>query len=160
MKATKPNYYIMPQSSVKDNTLTVWYEVKPNNEKKHLRMHDEDINYIHHWLSRFVMDVSQKQYIYPELYEVATHSDKDMPRSSYEKKEYNSMLSYASGIVGNRLRNPSEDYTKKQLRYITKLFNIICNAYDTVFTRKDLGYDIVSGVLNDKPYKIKFKEVK
>ena len=160
MKATKPNYYIMPQSTVKDNTLTVWYEVKPNNEKKHLRMHDEDINYIHHWLSRFVMDVSAKQFINPRLHEGMSRSDSDMPRSSYEKQDYNSMLSYASGIVGNRLRNPSEDYTKKQLQYITKLFNIICNAYDTVFNRKDLGYDIVTGVLNDKPYMIKFKEVK
>ena len=150
----------MPQSTVKDNTLTVWYEVKPNNEKKHLRMHDEDITYIHHWLSRFVMDVSAKQFINPQLHEGMSRSDSDMPRSSYEKQEYNSMLSYASGIVGNRLRNPSEDYTKKQLQYITKLFNIICNAYDTVFNRKDLGYDIVTGVLNDKPYMIKFKEVK
>ena len=160
MASSKPNYYILPQSTVDGNTLTVWYEVKPNNPKEHLRMWDEDIAYIHHWLSRFVMDVSAKQFLNPDLYELGTESDGEMPRSSYEKKKHNSMLSYASGIVGNRLRNPSEDYTKKQLIYITRLFNSIYNAYDIVFTKKDLGYDIVSGVSNVKPLLIKFKEVK
>ena len=160
MKSRKPNYYIIPQSTVKNSTMIVWYEVKANNEKKHLTMHDEDIEYIHHWLSRFVMDISQKQFIHPELYNIATTSDKEMPKSSYENKHHNSMLSYASGIVGNRLRNPSEDYTKKQLIYITRLFNIICNAYDSVFTKQDLGYDIVTKAYNDKPLRIKFKEVK
>ena len=160
MKNRKANYYVHPQASVKNNTMSVWYEVKPNNDKKHLRMHDEDITYIHHWLSRFVMDVTQKQFLYPALYEVATVPDTDMPKSSYANKHHNSMLSYASGMVGNRLRNPSEDYTKKQLIYITRLFNIICNAYDTVFTKQDLGYDIETSKYNDKPLMIKFKEVK
>jgi len=160
MKNRKANYYIIPQSTVKNNVLTVWYEVKANNEKKHITMHDEDITYIHHWLSRFVMDVSQKQFLYPELYRVATESDKDMPKSSYADKRHNSMLSYASGVVGNRLRNPTEDYTKKQLIYITRLFNIICNAYNTVFSKQDLGYNLHTSEYNDKPYMIKFKEVK
>jgi len=160
MASSKPNYYILPQSTVDGNTLTVWYEVKANNEKKHLRMWDEDITYIHHWLSRFVMDASAKQFLYPELYEVATKSDKEMPKSSYENKHHNSMLSYASGIVGNRLRNPSEDYTKKQLVYLTRLFNIIYNVYDGVLTKKDLGYNLNTKQYNEKPLKIKFKEVK
>tara|TARA_R110002153_G_scaffold3020_1_gene14322 strand:+ start:1507 stop:1980 length:474 start_codon:yes stop_codon:yes gene_type:complete len=155
------DYYIVPQSTIADNTLTVWYEVKPNNEKKHLRMHDEDINYIHHWLSRFVMDVSAKQIINPSLYMDATCSTNDMPRAGYEGKDYNSIVSYASGIVGNRLRNPSEDYTKKQLQYISKLFNMICFAYSgAVFNDKDLGYNLVTKAYNDKPMKLKFKEVK
>ena len=55
---------------------------------------------------------------------MCTIPSKEMPKSTYAGS-YNSVLSYASGIVGNKLRNPSEDYTKKQLRYIKKLFDII-----------------------------------
>ena len=159
MKSRNPNYYIIPQSTIKDNTLTVWYEVKANNEKKHVTMHDEDIDYIHHWLSRFVMDVSAKQIINPGLYTDVTNRTNKMPRSGY-KDEHNSIVSYASGIVGNRLRNPSEDYTKKQLPYIDKLFTMICVAYDTVFDNKDLGYNLVTKAYNEKPMKLFFKEVK
>jgi hypothetical protein len=159
MKGHKANYYIIPQSTVNNNVLTIWYEVKANNEKKHLNMHDEDIAYIHHWLSRFVMDVSQKQFLDKSLYNMCTVPSKEMPKSTYAGS-YNSVLSYASGIVGNRLRNPSEDYTKKQLRYIKKLFDIICVAYDYNFSKQDLGYDLHTKQYNEKPFEIKFKEVK
>ena len=160
MSMSKPNYYIMPQSTVKDNTKTIWYEVKPNNEKKHLRMHLEDIDYIQYWLCRFTTDISAKQLINPNFYALMTTQSNEMPRSSYEKKEYNSVLSYASGLVSNRLRNPSEDYTKKQLLYIKRIFELISVTYEHTFIKKDLGYDIVTGVLNEKPLMIKFKEVK
>ena len=159
MALSKIHSSIVPEASIKGNTITVWYEVKPNNAKKHLRMHNDDITYIHHWLSRFVMDVSQKQFINPKLYTMCTAPSKEMPKSSYAGS-YNSVLSYASGIVGNRLRNPSEDYTKKQLRYISKMFDIICTAYDYSFTKQDLGYDLETRRNNDKPLRIKFKEVK
>ena len=101
MKGHKANYYIIPESTVENNTvLTIWYEVKANNEKKHLNMHDEDIAYIHHWLSRFVMDVSQKQFIDKESIQImCTEPNKEMPKSKYAGS-YNSVLSYASGIVG------------------------------------------------------------
>ena len=124
MAHSKIHSSIIPTATVKGNTLTVWYEVKPNNEKKHLRMHEDEIAYIHHWISRFVMDVSQKQFLDKNLYQMCTIPSKEMPKSTYAGS-YNSVLSYASGIVGNKLRNPSEDYTKKQLRYIKKLFDII-----------------------------------
>lgn len=159
MALSKIHSSIIPEASIKGNTITVWYEVKPNNAKKHLRMHNDDITYIHHWLSRFVMDVSQKQFLNPTLYTMCTAPSKEMPKSSYAGS-YNSVLSYASGIVGNRLRNPSEDYTKKQLRYISKMFDIICTAYDYSFTKQDLGYDLETRRNNDKPLRIKFKEVK
>lgn len=159
MGHSKIHSSIIPEASEHNDTLTVWYEVKANNEKKHLRMHDEDIMYIHHWLSRFVMDVSQKQFLNPSLYTMCTAPSKEMPKSTYTKSN-NSVLSYASGIVGNRLRNPSEDYTKKQLRYISKMFDIICTAYDYSFTKQDLGYDLHTKQYNDKPLRLKFKEVK
>ena len=122
-------------------------------------MHDHEIQYIHHWLSRFVMDVSQKQFIDPSLYTMCTTPSKEMPPSKYAGS-YNSVLSYASGLVGNRMRNPSEDYTKKQLRYIVKMFDIICTAYDYSFNKQDLGYDLHTKQYNEKPLKVKFKEVK
>ena len=160
MKSHKPNYYIMPQSKIVGNTLEIWYEVKPNNPKEHLRMHDEDVNYIHGWLNRFTTDISAKQLLDTPFYNLMTTPTKEMPRSSYEKKEDNSVLSYASGLVSNRLRNPSEDYTKKQLLYIKRIFELISVTYEHTFLKKDLGYDIVTGVLNEKPLMIKFKEVK
>jgi len=159
MATSKIHSSIIPTATVKGNTVTVWYEVKPNNEKKHLRMHQEDIEYIHHWLSRFVMDVSQKQFLDKSLYSMCTTPSKEMPKSTYAGS-YNSVLSYASGVVGNRLRNPSEDYTKKQLRYISKMFDIITTAYDYTFTKQDLGYDLESKQYNDKPLRLRFKEVK
>lgn len=159
MATSKIHSSIIPTATVKGNTLTVWYEVKPNNEKKHLRMHEDEIAYIHHWLSRFVMDVSQKQFLDKNLYQMCTIPSKEMPKSTYAGS-YNSVLSYASGIVGNKLRNPSEDYTKKQLRYIKKLFDIICVAYDYNFSKQDLGYDYDTKKYNAKPLRIRFKEVK
>lgn len=159
MARSKIHSSIIPEAIERAGTLTIHYEVKPNNEKKHLRMHEQEIQYIHHWLSRFVMDVSQKQFIDPQLYTMCTTPSKEMPKSAYAGS-YNSVLSYASGIVGNRLRNTSEDYTKKQLRYITKLMDIVGTAYDYSFNKQDLGYNIDSREYNDKPMRIKFKEVK
>ena len=159
MAHSKIHHTIIPESTVRGNTLTVWYEVKPNNKKKHLVMHEDDIDYIMHWLSRFVMDVSQKQFIDKALYNLCVTPNKEMPPSKYAGS-YNSVLSYASGLVGNRLRNTSEDFTKKQLRYIKKLFEIICVAYDYSFSKQDLGYDLNSKQYNQKPMQIAFKEVK
>ena len=160
MSMSKPNYYIMPQSTVKDNTKTIWYEVKPNNPKKHLRMHLEDIDYIHHWLNRFTVDVSAKQFLNPTLYNAGRIETKELGNSKYKNKELNSILSYASGLVCNRLRNPSQDYTKTQLVPIEKLFHMICHAYDNAFDQDDLGYDIVTKAPNEPPKYVCFKEVK
>jgi len=161
MKTIKEDYTRHPLGVIQDDTMTIQYDIKTGNAgliKHHVHIPDEDIRYIHHWLSRFVMDVSAKQFINPQLHEGMTMSDKDMPKSGYTNS-YNSIISYASGIVGNRLRNPSQDYTKKQLKHIQKLFNTIYNCHNTnaVFNKQDLGYDLKTDIDNEKPYRIKFK---
>ena len=160
MKSRSSNYYTHPPSTETDTTKTIWYEVKPNNPKKHLRMHDEDINYIHHWLNRFVVDVSAKQFLNPTLYNGGRIVTKELGNSKYKNKELNSILSYASGLVCNRLRNPSQDYTKTQLVPIEKLFHMICHSYDNAFDQDDLGYDIVTKEPNEPPKYVNFKEIK
>ena len=161
MKGHNPNYYIIPQTTIDGDTKTVWYDLKQDTKNKgHVTLHDDDIDYINFWLCRFVVDVSAKQFLDPQLYQFGTKQQNKTATSAYGKKESNSIISQASGLVGNRLRNPSQDYTKKQLQFITKCFNIICDAYDLAFNEKDLGYDYHSKQPNKKPLKIKFKEVK
>ena len=157
--ASKLDYIRHPASKIQGNTKIIYYDIKPGNDKKHLVMHDEDLAYIHHWLTRFIVDVTAKQFLAPDLYNAGTVKTMELGSSNYNG-EINSILSYASGIVGNRLRNPSQDYTKAQLIPLEKLFNMICHAYDTVFTRQDLGYDLKTGIDNDKPYRIKFEILK
>tara|TARA_R110002074_G_C12343889_1_gene649062 strand:+ start:344 stop:820 length:477 start_codon:yes stop_codon:yes gene_type:complete len=151
---TKPDYIRHLQSEIQGDTKIIYYDIKPN--KDYLIMHDEDIAYIHHWLTRFVVDVTAKQFLAPDLYNAGIVKTIELGTSNYNN-ETNSILSYASGIVGNRLRNPSQDYTKPQLVPLQKLFNTIYYAYDTVFTKQDLGYDLKTDIDNDKPYRIKFK---
>ena len=161
MKGHNPNYYIIPQSTIDGDTKTVWYDLKQDTKNKgHITLHDDDIDYINFWLCRFVTDVSAKQFLDPDLYKGMALQDKKTATSGYKNKESNSILSEASGLVSNRLRNPSEDYTKKQLLYIKRIFELISVTYEHTFLKKDLGYDIVTGVLNEKPLMIKFKEVK
>ena len=154
---TKPDYIRHPPAEIQGNTMFIHYDIKPNND--YLIMHDEDIAYIHHWITRFIVDVTAKQFLAPDLYNAGREQTKELGSSNYNG-EINSILSYASGIVGNKLRNPSQDYTKAQLIPIEKLFSMICHAYDTVFTRQDLGYDLKTGIDNDKPYRIKFEILK
>ena len=159
LMASKLDYIRHPASKIKGDTKIINYDIKPGNEKKHLIMHDEDLAYIHHWLTRFIVDVTAKQFLAPDLYNAGTVKTMELGSSNYNG-EINSILSYASGIVGNKLRNPSQDYTKAQLEPLERLFNTIYYAYDTVFTKQDLGYDLKTGIDNDKPYRIKFELLK
>jgi|TARA_R110001606_G_C14904204_1_gene594417 hypothetical protein len=161
MKGHNPNYYIIPQSTIDGDTKTVWYDLKQDTKNKgHITLHDDDIDYINFWLCRFVTDVSAKQFLDPDLYKGMALQDKKTATSGYKNKESNSILSEASGLVSNRLRNPSQDYTKKQLPFIVQTFIMIFNIYNDRFSAKDLGYDYHSKQPNKKPLMIKFKEVK
>ena len=155
--ASNLDYTRHPPSKIIGDTKIIYYDIKSSND--YLVMHDEDLAYIHHWLTRLVIDVTAKQFLAPDLYSAGTEKTIELGSSNYNG-EINSILSYASGIVGNKFRNLSQDYTKAQLVPIQKLFNTIYHLYDTVFTKQDLGYDLKTGIDNDKPYRIQFELLK
>lgn len=162
MKSKKIHHTIIPHSEVRSNTLHMYYQVKPGNEKKHIRMHPQDEQYIIHWLTRFTVDCAQKQFLDKELFRMVTKSEyKELMRSGVDRKTPNSLLSAAAGLVSNQYRNPSEDFTQKQLKWITKLFSVIHFAYSEggVFTDQDLGYDFNTNKINERPLGVKFTEV-
>ena len=74
--------------------------------------------------------------------------------------EYNSIETFASGVAGNNLRNPHEDFGKAQLKYIENTFNAIYWAYSEVGPMgAEIGYSHLNrNKLNERPLKIKFKE--
>ena len=159
MKKVQRDYTRHPESEINGDTKTIQYDLMPGHAGKqgYIYMHEEDVLYIHYWLNRLVVDITAKQFLAPELFEYGTRQRPRFSRSTYSKS-VNSMLSYASGLVCNRLRNPEEDFSKNQLQYITKLFDFIHKSYDgNVFTEQDLGYNHITKEVNEKPFKIKFK---
>ena len=139
---------------------TVHYIVKPGNAKKHVVMRNEDLDYIYHWLGRMLADSASKQNIEPDIFQMATKFTKKLPTSTLEKTG-NSLMSYIGGLLSNRYRNPSQDFTKGQLQYIEFCFDAIYFAYgeNGEFDEKDLGYDIRTGIANEPPQRVTFKEV-
>lgn len=156
---TRIHHSIIPESEAGEHILTVYYQVKPNNKKEHIRMHTEDEDYIYHWLNRINADMIQKQIIEPDLYMLYTRYSKDLPMSGYTKKR-NSFASYISGLLSNKLRNPGEDFTVKHLKHIELCFNLIYTAYneDGVLC-SELGYDHRTGSPNEPPLAVRFVEV-
>lgn len=139
---------------------TVHYIVKPGNAKKHVIMRDEDLDYIYHWLMRMLADSASKQNIEPDIFEMVTTFNSKLPKSTLETTK-NSLMSYIGGLLSNRYRNPSQDFTKGQLQFVEFCFDCIYFAYgeNGEFDEKDLGYDIRTGVRNEPPQRVTFKEV-
>lgn len=154
---------ILPQRTHDDvkECYTIHYIVKPGNAKGHVVLRAEDENYIYHWLNRLVADVCSKQFIDSNIFDaVSKLNHKELPRSTLHNTG-NSLLSYAGGLLSNKYRNPSEDFTQSQLSKIEFVFACIYAAYgeDGVFTAQDLGYDFDTRAPNEPPQRIKFVEV-
>ena len=161
MKLTKAQvqrekWLLHPFADTVGDTMTIYYRVKPNNKKRHIIMHSEDQRYMYLWLQRLIADICNKQMQLPELFRAMTKYDKHLPRDI--NGNMNSLLSYASGIVSNKFRNPSEDLTVKHLKYVEDLFHVIYNIYSNM-SEDELGYDYRTGVRNELPYRLKFKQV-
>lgn len=159
------NFYVpkdmLPRSyDEKTQTYTMYYRVKNIvgvTDKQYLYVSPDDINYIVHWVGRYVSDIVAMQVtnvnnLYSEL-----EPNKSYPKSGLTG-EQNSPLSYAAGLFSNRVRNPDEDFTKKQLRFISTLFKRLHIIYGQYLPRKELGFDSKTGLYNDPPMRIKFKE--
>ena len=154
---------ILPERTYDDvkECYSISYIVKPGNAKKHVVMRKEDIDYIYHWFARIVADTASKQFLDPDIYKAVTATNKhELPKSRIDLT-YNSLMSYIGGMLSNRYRNPNQDFTKPQLKYVQFCMNCIYAAYgeNGVFDNKDLGYDINSGVRNEPPQRVEFCEV-
>ena len=155
-KLARERELLHPGATIKGDTMTIHYHVKPNNKKRHIHMIVEDERYMYQWLQRFIADVCNKQMQHPELFRAITKYDKHLPRDI--NGNMNSLLSYASGIVSNKYRNPSEDLTVKHLDNIEMLFNVIYNMYRDVLP-DEIGYDYKTGIANEYPHRLKFVQI-
>jgi hypothetical protein len=159
MKTRNKSIYL-PESHTERGVKTIYYRTITNNTKKHFKLNSEDEDYLYNWLTRFVIDICNKQTLNPELYGVFTYTQNELPQSGYgDGKVRNSILSYASGLMSNKLRNPSEDFTVKHIKYIQLIFTWMHTAYTTdKMLQKDLGYDYWTKAQNLPPEPIKFCE--
>jgi len=158
MAKVKP---ILPQSYIDDNGVkVVHYRTKPNNNKKHVYINDDDNREIYHALIRLISEIGEKQYIEPQFFHNLLAKDPQFSISSYNAGKRapnpNSVFSYASGLVSNYLRNSAQDFTVKQLPKVEILTTIIHNLY--AHEVLELGYNVNTGVKNDMPLEIKFVE--
>jgi len=149
---------VLPESYIKNHVRHIYYRTKPGNIKKHVYINDDDTHYIYYMLMRMIADLGDKQYTAREWFTVFTKQDADFSVSNYGKGFVkNSVCSYACGLLSNRYRNPSQDFTVKQLEKIEKLSTICFNMYhnDRYFVN---GYDIATGEQNSEMTEIKFHE--
>ena len=157
MNKNKP---ILPESYVEEGVKVVHYRCKPGNDKKHVYINDDDNTYIYHCIIRLIAEIGEKQFIQPMFHEEFMRKDKEFSVSSYNagkfKPKPNSIYSYASGIVSNWLRNPSQDFTVKQLPKVEMLTRIIHNLYQQQIL--EVGYNYATKKKNNVPLPVKFIE--
>jgi len=158
MSKTKP---ALPNSYVNDDGMkVVHYRTKPGNDKKHVYINDDDNTYIYHCIIRLIAEVGEKQFINAVFFEEFMKKDSSFSVSSYNagkfKPKPNSIFSYASGLVSNWLRNPSQDFTVKQLPKIEVLTTVIHNLYKQQILQ--VGYNYATNKKNAVPLQIKFVE--
>ena len=165
---------LLPASETNGDTITIWYQQRNVSEgnRSYIKLQDVDTDYIYYWLQRFLADYSQAQYIAPDDWNhFYTPNDACGPMGKqYQKicgEKYNSVNSLVAGLVSNRYRNPDVDFTKRHVKQIETLFDMICNVYKhyavKYANKTDQDYPFRIGYTrdqvgnNDMPMKIRFK---
>lgn len=159
MAKVKP---ILPQSYIDQaGNKVVYYRPKPNNDKKHVYINDEDNREIYYNIQRMLAQCCEKQFLDPKYFNYLTKVDPVFSISSYGKSikgapKQNSPLSYASGLLSNYLRNGSQDFTVKQLPKI----EILCQVIHVLYTQQglEIGFNYNTKIPNETPLPIKFVE--
>lgn len=151
-------YYDIPRSTLARNgNKRIYYRRKNGNQDKYVYMHKEDKDYVLFWINRLVCDVVAKQVIDPYTFEELYKSYKDLPKSAYSTKR-NSIMTYCAGLVSNIMRNPDEDLSYKQLRYIKKMFAVINFVYTQGPLKEEVGYNHITRESNETPKLVTFCE--
>jgi len=150
---------ILPHREDVDNNHCKIYFTTPigDNKQKYVVMHDSDKEYIFYWFERFVCDVVAGQIKDQDTLFACLEEDDSLPVSSYTKRR-NSILSYCAGVVSNNYRNSSEDFGKKQLKHIKRIFEAIHYYYSNC-DKNNLGYNHITKQQNTAPKKVMFKKV-
>lgn len=144
----------------KDGSYTFHYvERTTTSDIKYVMLHEADRQYILHWFSRVLADVSERLISHANTRQIQMfiNADSYFPKSSI-KGTPNSALTFIAGTVSNSYRRNNVDFSKKQLKFISGLFALFADLYgkNKFFDEKDLGYH--KNIPHEPPKKIKFKQ--
>lgn len=163
----------IPTKQLKGSDTWIYYyrQIYNSNGQRtgYVYIHEHEKSEIVYWLNRISLDIIQKVFLGDkrviELTEEQPKTIHKKPNPFYVgKSKYadknNSILTFASGVAGNNLRNPHEDFGKAQIKFIENAFNAIAWAYSVVGPMgAEIGYSHLNrNELNERPLKIKFKE--
>jgi len=125
----------------------------------------EDLDYIFHWLNRFLTDAAShsiaEKFVWDSLNKEGGMEGAILPKSGSftdqnGNKTQNSIISYIGGILSNYFRSGA-DLNKKQLKTLTDIFNkIVVEVYTHVNTFTP-GYNYTTRQPAPGPKRISFK---
>ncbi len=157
----RSSYQRQPMSTIKNGVKTIWYtqRVIAEGNRKYVKLHQEDRDYIYQFMQRFLADFAQLQFLNPELWKMFYQPMEDCGPmgKQYQKitgETYNSLNSLVAGYLSNKGRNPDVDFTQKQLNQIRFVFEVMNVCYTQYPKEFRLGYG-KSGK-NEMPLQLKF----
>jgi len=87
----------------------------------------DDEAFLYEWLQMFVADMSEVITRDPDMLRELTRRRPGMfPKG---KSGPNSVISFAGGMIGNKLRNPNQNLSEPQLDSLEYMFEIIARHY-------------------------------
>lgn len=155
------SYQDIPQSYVDNNRNQVYYyrrkTLADGSKSKYVYIHPDEKDDILFWINRLVIDVQAKRVIDNTFLDDLDYRTDKLPSSTISHKK-NSYITYAAGVVSNIMRNPAEDLSYNQLKYIDALYTIINAVYSKAGPLgNEIGYNSVTNKDNPVPKQIKFK---
>lgn len=171
MPKIKLKHKDIPSKQLKDSDTYIYYyrELHNSNGQRtgYVFLHEHEKTEILYWLNRISLDIDQKEFQGDKRVKELTE---EQPKKIHKEPnpfyvgiskyvgKYNSIKTFASGVAGNSLRNPHEDFGKAQIKFIENAFNAIAWAYSEVGPMgAEIGYSHLNrNELNERPLKIKF----
>jgi len=159
----RSSYQRQPMSTINDGVKTIWYtqRVIAEGNRKYVKLHQEDRDYIYKFMQRFIADFAQLQFLNPELWKMFYQPMEDCGPmgKQYQKitgETYNSLNSLVAGYLSNKGRNPDVDFTQKQLNQIRFVFEVMNVCYTQYPKEFRLGYGKTGN--NEMPLQLKFRK--
>jgi len=154
------SYQDIPQSYTNKNNVKVYYyrrkTLANGQTSPYVYIHEDEKHELIHWLNRFVIDIQAKRVIDNTFLDELDTLSSNLPTSKISHKK-NSYITYAAGVVSNIMRNPAEDISYNQLKYIRELYRVINRVY-SVELANELGYNNVTKQDNPAPQQVNFKQ--
>lgn len=154
------SYQLIPQTYVDKNDNQVYYyrhkTLSDGSKSKYVYIHPDEKHQIMYWINRLVIDVQAKRVIDKTFLDELDITSSDLPSSKVSHKK-NTYMTYAAGVVSNIMRNPAQDLSYDQLKYIKELYRVINRVYSLELA-DEVGYNNVTKQDNPVPKQIKFKQ--